>query len=82
MKVRQIHRRKSQTKKWNGSQKSMRQAVTQSAIEAAKAAIMSVREAENLVGAARSVWVATRTGDSALKQQTHDLKAADKYREL
>ena len=57
----------------------MIQAITQAAIEAAKAEIMSVKEIENPVKTAISVQVMPRTGSPALKQSTFDWKAADKY---
>ena len=46
------------------TEQNMMWAVTQAPIEAAKAAIMAVRETDNVVNIARSVQVMPRTGES------------------
>ena len=53
------------------------QAITQVAREAAKAAIMAIREADNPASNATPVTVRPRTGGLALKQ-IYDWKAKDK----
>ena len=52
------------------AEQSMLYAITQSVIEATKAAIMAVKQAENPVNSARLVQVMHRTGSPALKQPT------------
>ena len=54
------------------------QAITQ----AAKAAIVAVKEVENVVNPARSLKVMPRTGSPALKQPIFDCNTADKYHDL
>ena len=51
----------------------------QTTIQAAKAAIMMVREAENPINGARPVHTMPRSGNPVLRQPTLDWKAADKY---
>ena len=60
----------------------MMQTITQAAIKAAKAAIMTIKETENPVNAARYMQVMLRTGGPVLKQPNIDWKTADKYQEL
>ena len=59
----------------------MTQAIMQTAIEATKAAIMTGREAYNLVNNVRLVHTAPMSDGPALKQSTFGWKAADKYQE-
>ena len=60
----------------------MMQEITWAAIEAAKAAIITIRVALNPVNAAWPVHVIPRIGSPVPKQPTFDWKAADKYQEL
>ena len=53
----------------------MMQAITQTAIQAAKAAKIAVSEADNSVNTARPVQVMPRMGGPVLKQPTFDWKA-------
>ena len=64
------------------AKQSTMQAITQAAKEAAKAAIMAVKEEENPVIIARSVQVMHRMGGPALKLPTFNLKTGDKYQEI
>ena len=57
------------------------QTLTWADIEAAKAAVRAVKEADNPVKAARSVHVLPKTGGLSLKQPTFHWKAADIYQE-
>ena len=57
------------------AEQNMMQAITQKAIEADKPVMMAVREADNLVNAARPVQAMPRTGSPVLKQPTFDWKA-------
>ena len=57
----------------------MTQIKTQAAIQAAKTAIMTVRETDNLVSNARPVHTMPGSGSPVLKQLTFDWKVADKY---
>ena len=50
----------------------------QSAIEAAQAAIMAVREADNPVSNVRPIHTTPRSGGSPSKQPTFDWKVIDK----
>ena len=59
-----------------------KQNMMQAIIEAAKVAMMAVKEAENPVTAARSVQVMLGTSGPLLRQPTFDWKASDKYQEL
>ena len=54
----------------------------QAVIEAAKAAIMAVREANNPVSNARPIHAVLISCSPALKHPTFDLKVAEKYQEL
>ena len=56
--------------------------VMQAVIKAAKAAMMAVREAENLVNNAIPMHTLPRSGIPALRQTTFYLKVADKYQDL
>ena len=60
----------------------MTHAMMKAAIAGAKAAIMTVREADNLVSNARPLHTTPRLGSPALRQQMFDWKARDKYQEL
>ena len=64
------------------AEQSMTQAIIQTRIESAKAAIMAVREVDNLVNNASPVHTAPRSGGPMLKQPTFDWKVAGKYQEL
>ena len=61
---------------------SMTQVLSQAVIEAAKAAIMAVRETETPAESSREVQAALRTSGPALKQLIFDWKAQDTYNEL
>ena len=54
----------------------------QAGIEAAKAAIMAVREADNPVNNARPIHRMARSISSVVRQLTFDWKVAEKYEEL
>ena len=60
----------------------MTEASSQAVIEATKAAIMIVREAEILISNARTLQATSQMGSPPLKQQMFDWKAPDKYNEL
>ena len=62
------------------SERSVMWAIVQAAIEAAKAAIMAVREAETPVSNVRPIQRTLRMGGPTLKQTT--LKEPGKYHEL
>ena len=64
-----------------GVEQNVIQTIIHSAIEAAKAAVMAVKESENPVNAAILVHIMPTTGSPALKQPTFDLKATKKYQE-
>ena len=64
------------------AEQTLTQAVMQIAIEVAKAAIMSVREADNLFNNARPIHSTPRLGGSVLRQPTFDWEAIDKYHDL
>ena len=64
------------------AEQSMTHAIMQAVIEATKAAIMAIREADNLVNNARPVHTGPRSGSLALKQSTSDCKGPNKYQEL
>ena len=66
----------------NKNRMAAKQSLMQPNIQAAKEAIMAVKEAENPVNAARSVQIITRTGSPALKQLSFKWKAVHKYQEL
>ena len=59
------------------AKQSLKQAITQTGIEAAKAAIMVGKEPEILVSTARPVKGMPRTGSSVLKQSTFYCKASN-----
>ena len=59
-----------------------KQNMTQANTQAAKAAIMAAKEAQNPVNIARTVQVMLRTDGPALQQPTFDAKAADRSQEL
>ena len=61
------------------TKQNMMQAITQTAIQAGKAAIMAVKEIENPVNATRLVQIMPKTGGPTLKQQTFNCKVANKY---
>ena len=54
----------------------------QAVIKAAKAEIMTVREADNLVINARPIPAMPRSGGLVLREPMFDWKVADKYQEL
>ena len=58
------------------------QVIKQASTEAAKTAVMTVKEAENSINPARSVQIMFWTGDPKLKPPILCLKAAYKYQEL
>ena len=60
------------------AKQSMMQVITYATIKAAKAAVMAIKEVEQLVNAARLLQVMLRTGHPALKLPTFDWKAAGK----
>ena len=61
------------------SEQSMTQAITPAAIEAAKAAIMTFREAQTQIDDARLIQTAPRMGTPTLKQPMFNWKIQDKY---
>ena len=63
-------------------EQSLTQTIMQAAMEATKAVLMVVREAETLAGNARPIQKVPRMGGPALKQPTFDWKIPDKYHEL
>ena len=58
------------------------QEIMPTALEATKAAIMAMGEAENPVKNTRPLHAAPRSGDPALKQPIFDYNATEKYQEL
>ena len=64
------------------AEQNMTKAIMQAAMEAAKAAIMVIKEAENSVSTAKPIQMMPKTGDLALKQPIFDWKVPDKYQEL
>ena len=64
------------------SDQNMTQAITKTAIEAAKAAIMAVGEAEVSAKSRRPAHAVLRASGPALKKLTFEWKAQDKYNEL
>ena len=60
----------------------MTQAITKAMTEAAKAAIMAVREAETLASTTRPEPAMPKTDHPVLKQPMFNWKSPDKYREL
>ena len=61
---------------------SMMWAVTQAAMETAKAAIMAVKEEENSVNTVRPMHIIPRTSGPTLKEPTFNWKAANKSQGL
>ena len=61
------------------AEQAMTQTLTQAVTEATKAVIMAVRDADDLVNAARPVQTIPRTGSPVLKQPTFIGKVNDKY---
>ena len=64
------------------SDQSMTQAITQTAAEVAKVAIMGVREAEGPTESRIPVHILPRANGLAMREPTIDRKAQDKYNEL
>ena len=63
-------------------EQSMTSAITQAAIQATKAAIMAVREAEAPAKHGRPLHIVPRGSGLALRQPPFHWKAQDKYNEL
>ena len=64
------------------TEQSMTRVIIQVVIEAAKAAIIVVREENRSVNNARPICVTPRSGCPSLRQPTFYLKAADKSRNM
>ena len=60
----------------------MTQTITETAVEATKAAIMVYRESDSLVNYTSSIHSIPRLGGPPLRQPTFDWKARDRYQEL
>ena len=76
------HSLSSLSKRKNGSGQNMTQVVNKAEIEAAKAAVIAIIEADNQVNNARPKHKTPRSGGPVLRLQMFDWKAKDKYQEL